>query len=89
MKKLVHPHCNIVVNIDPIREEIIDRNYRKAPGIRGLLNAREEISDRHEKWMKWLINQNYNLGQHYFRCEEGYRFSSDNIAKEFILGALK
>ena len=89
MKKLVHPHCNIVVNIDPCIQEIIDRNYRNKPNIGGLLDARKEISLRHERWIKWMITQGYNVGQHYFRCIEGYRFSSDNIAKEFILKALK
>jgi hypothetical protein len=86
MKKLVHPHCNIVVNIDPWRQAIMDRNEQT---LTGFLKVRKELSDSHEKWMRWLIKHGYQLGQDYFRCEEGYRFSSEKLAKEFILGALK
>lgn len=84
--KLVYPHCNVIVDTEPWTQDLMDileGNHK----IRGFLEARIELSERRERWTKWLIRHGYEAGRHYWPCKQGYRFSSGGIATAFVIGA--
>jgi hypothetical protein len=50
------------------------------------LQARNELSARHQRWVNWMTKHGYEAGRHYWRCKQGYRFSSGGLATAFVLG---
>jgi hypothetical protein len=86
--KLVHNHCDIVVETRPFMQDVMVI-------LEGGLDAgdwrwaRKEFTARHERWIKWMIQHGYEAGRHYWPCKEGYRFSSGALATAFVLGITK
>ena len=86
--KLVHPHCNFVVDTSPWTQDLVDIMEGEHT-VSLFLKARNELSARQERWIAWLIQHGYEAGRHYWPCKEGYRFSSGGIAIAFALGITK
>ena len=53
------------------------------------LEARNELSARRERWIRWLAQHGYQAGRHYWPCKQGFRFLSGGIATAFVLGIKK
>ena len=84
--KLVHPHCNVVVDTEPWVQDLMA--ILKGPhDITEFLAARRQLSQRQQHWQTWLIQHGYQAGRDYWTCKEGYRFSSDGLALMFVIGA--
>jgi len=86
--KLVHPHCNVVVDTGPWVQDLM-HILEGEHTISGFLKARNELSARRERWTNWLTQHGYEAGLHYWPCKEGYRFSSGGIATAFALGVTR
>ena len=86
--KLVHPHCDFVVDTGPWVQDLMDiLEGRHKVG--DFLTARDELTARREQWTRWLIRHGYEAGRHYWTCKQGYRFSSGSLATAFVLGVSK
>ena len=86
--KLVHPHCNVIVDTGPWVQDLMDI-LEGDHQINNFLTARNELSARREQWIQWLTRHGYEAGRHYWPCKEGFRFSSGGIAIAFALGITK
>lgn len=86
--KLVHDHCDVVVDTSPWVQDLMDI-LEDEHTISGFLEARNELSARHDRWRNWLIQHGYEAGRHYWTCKQGFRFSSGGIATAFVLGVTK
>ena len=86
--KLVHPHCNFVVDTAPLVQDLMDI-LEGEHTISNFIEARNEMSARRDRWRHWLIRHGYEAGRHYWPCKQGFRFSSGGIATAFVLGVSK
>lgn len=84
--KLVHPHCDIVVDTKPWVQDLLD-TLEGAHEISQFLRAREQLDQRQQQWQQWLTQHGYQAGRDYWRCKEGYRFSHPSLALAFTIGA--
>jgi hypothetical protein len=83
--KLVHPHCNVIVDTGPWVQDLMDI-LEGDHQINNFLTARNELSARRERWIQWLTRHGYEAGRHYWPCKQGFRFSSGSIATAFVIG---
>lgn len=86
--KLVHPHCNFVLDTRPWVQDLMDiLEGRNKEG--NFFEAKDELVARNDRWRNWLTRHGYEAGRHYWPCKEGFRFSSGGIATAFALGVSK
>ena len=74
----------VELDIEPFFEDIYQK-YKTADSKQARI-LRHQMSDRHDRFDRWLVEHGYQCGRDYQSNLQGYRFASEALASMFVLG---